>query len=64
MGKSLVVLAIRRNDDAVERSPGFAAFPVISNASCPVLSVPGFLSDLAVSNEVGGNPESSQLAAD
>jgi nucleotide-binding universal stress UspA family protein len=36
----LIVLGTRRTDDWVQPSPSSTAYPVISNASCPVLSVP------------------------
>jgi len=43
----LVVLGSRRNDDFSARLPGSTAYPVLSNALCPVLAVPARESNLA-----------------
>lgn len=46
----LIVLGTRPTNDSDERLPGSTAYPVISNASCPVLSVPA-ISDRAWNQE-------------
>jgi len=46
----LIVLGTRRTDDWDEPLPGSTVYPVISNASCPVLSVPA-ISDRAWNQE-------------
>ena len=44
----LIVLGTRQPSASVERLPGATVYPVISNASCPVLTVPNLLMPQAV----------------